>query len=228
MKCSVHLKWPFPHYLTTHLSRKKSAVLELPQKIGNEKASQHEAHGQQGCVGVRWFNCVNNNCCVSGCVVINYRLLHSRVPGVFYRWIHVVVVHNQRMILEYLQNRGWRVKNIRTSPQRYLLMTKWMFYPPQLGECFIDEDKGDKDGEDFLCEAGDEAHQEAAFKSHDGYHNNDQPHSDPHPAHNVLDLLRLAELNEGNKQAARWDLQTLKKTGLRAESTYSIEGLLKH
>lgn len=32
---------------------------------------------------------------------------------------------------------------------------KWMkmFYPPQLGKSFIDEDEGDEDGEDFLGKA---------------------------------------------------------------------------
>lgn len=103
-----------------------------------------------------------------------------------------------------------------------------MFYPPQLGKCFIDEDKGDKDGEDFLGESGDEAHQEAALKSHDDHHNDDQPHSDPHSPHYVLDFLRLAELKEGNKWAAPWDQQTLQEIRLCTESAHSIERLLKH
>lgn len=85
---------------------------------------------------------------------------------------------------------------------------KWMFYPPQLGKCFIDEDKGDEDGEDFLGEAGDVAHQEAALKSHDDHHYDDKPHSHPHSPHNVLDALRLAELNGGNKRTAHWHHQT--------------------
>lgn len=88
------------------------------------------------------------------------------------------------------------------SPQGCLLMMKCIFYPPQLGKCFIDEDKGDKDGEDLLGEAGDEAHQEAALKSHNDHHNDDQPHSDPHSPHNVFDFLRLGELNVGNKRDA--------------------------
>lgn len=120
------------------------------------------------------------------------------------------------------------MRKIIISPQECLLMMKWMFYPPQLGKCFIDEDKGDKDGEDLLGESGDEAHQEAALKSHDDHHNDDQPHSDPHSPHNVLDFLRLAELKEGNKQAAPWDQQTLQETRMCIESTHSIERLLKH
>ena len=71
-------------------------------------------------------------------------------------------------------------------------------YPPQLGKSFIDEDDGDEDGEDFLGEAWDEAHQEAALKGHNDHHNDDQPRSNPHPPDNILNALRLAELNKGN------------------------------
>lgn len=215
--------------MITRLSREKSSVLELPQEVGNKKASQHEAHGQQGCVRISRFNRVDNNCCVSSCVVINDCLFHSRVPRVFYRWIHVVVVQNQRMIIKYLQRSWLKVrKKIIISPQWCLLIMKWVFYPPQLGKCFIDEDKGDKNGENFLGESGDEAHQEAAFKSHDDHHNDDQPHSDPHSPHNVLNSLRLAELSEGNKEAAHWDQLTLQKTRFCTESTHGIKRLLKH
>lgn len=73
------------------------------------------------------------------------------------------------------------------------------FYPPELGKGFIDEDEGDEDGEDFLGEAGYETHQEASLKCHDDHHNDDQPHSHPHSAHNILNVLGFAELKEGNK-----------------------------
>lgn len=76
---------------------------------------------------------------------------------------------------------------------------RW-FYPPELGKGFIDEDEGDEDGEDFLGEARDETHQEAALEGHDDQHDEDQPHSNPHSPHNVLNALRLAELNKGNRR----------------------------
>lgn len=37
----------------SHLSRKKSAILKLPQKVSDEEAAKHEAHREQGSVGVR-------------------------------------------------------------------------------------------------------------------------------------------------------------------------------
>lgn len=69
-------------------------------------------------------------------------------------------------------------------------------YPAQLGEGLVDEDEGDEDGEDLLREARDEPDQEAALRC-DYQHNDDhQPHANPHPAHNVLNALGLAELWE--------------------------------
>lgn len=73
-------------------------------------------------------------------------------------------------------------------------------YPPQLGKRLIDEDDGDEDGEDLLGEARDEAHQEAALKGHNGHHDDDQPHSDPHPSNNVLNVLRLTELRKAHQR----------------------------
>ena len=72
-----------------------------------------------------------------------------------------------------------------------------MFYPPQFGKGFINEDDGDEDGKDLLGEAGDEAHHEAALTGHNDHHNDDQPHSNPHSPNNVLNVLRLAELKGG-------------------------------
>lgn len=127
------------------------------------------------------------------------------------------------MILEYLQRRWVGVRDVITSKQRSSSM---MFYPPQLGKRFIDEDKGDEDGEDFLGEAGDEAHQEAALKSHNDHHNDDQPHSHPHSPHNVLDALRLAELNGGEQEFS--SLASADVIEKDSESAHSIERLLKH
>lgn len=64
----------------------------------------------------------------------------------------------------------------------------------ELSEGLIDEDERDEDGEDFLSEAGDESDQEAAFHGHDDDHDHHQPHPHPDTAHNVFDVVRLAEL----------------------------------
>lgn len=89
--------------LKTHLSWKKCPVLKLAQEIGNKEASKHEAHGQQGRVGVRGLDSVDDNSYVASRVVIDDRLLHFRMPGIFQSGIQMVVIQNQRMRLEGLQ-----------------------------------------------------------------------------------------------------------------------------
>lgn len=76
----------------------------------------------------------------------------------------------------------------------------WMktVYPNELGKRFVDEDEGDEDGEDFLSKAWDETHQEAALAGNNDHHNDDEPQSNPHSRNYILNLLGLAELNEGN------------------------------
>lgn len=71
----------------------------------------------------------------------------------------------------------------------------------ELVEGLVDEDERDEDGEYFLSEAGDVSDQEAAFYSHDDHHYHYQPHPHPGTAHNVLNILGLAELvwNKGSK-----------------------------
>lgn len=90
-------------------------------------------------------------------------------------------------------------KEMYSIPFGQMKCVTWMkmVYPSQLGKCFIDEDEGYEDGEDFLGEAGDETHQEAALKGHNDHHDDDQPQANPHSPHNVLNVLRLAELKEG-------------------------------
>lgn len=70
-----------------------------------------------------------------------------------------------------------------------------MVYPAELGKCFVDEDEGDENGEDFLGEARDEANQEAPLTRYNQHHNDNQPHSHPYSTHDVLEALRLAELS---------------------------------
>lgn len=47
-----------------------------------------------------------------------------------------------------------------------------------------------------MGEAGDEAHQEAALHCHDQHNDDNEPHANPHPTYDVLDILRLTELRE--------------------------------
>lgn len=67
-------------------------------------------------------------------------------------------------------------------------------YPAQLDEGLADEDEGDEEGEDFLGEAGDEAHQKAAFEGHRDDHDDDEPEADPDAARQVLHAVCFAEL----------------------------------
>lgn len=72
-----------------------------------------------------------------------------------------------------------------------------VWYLAELAEGLVDEDEGDEDGEDLLREAGDEFDQEAALHGHDNHHDDHQPQAYPDTAHNVLNLLGLAELDNG-------------------------------
>lgn len=68
----------------SHLSREKGPILELAQEEGNKETAQHEAHGEQGSVGVRLFDSGFDNSRVTGGVVIEVLLDHHWVPGIFY------------------------------------------------------------------------------------------------------------------------------------------------
>lgn len=70
----------------------------------------------------------------------------------------------------------------------------------QLGECLIDEDEGDEEGEDLLGVAGDEADQEAALEGHHQHHEQDEPKADPHATHEVLQVITVAELQDGQRE----------------------------
>lgn len=71
-----------------------------------------------------------------------------------------------------------------------------MSYTAEFGEGLVNEDEGDKDGEDLLGEAGDEAHQEAALYRYHQHDDDNEPHPDPHSTYDVLDVPRLTELAE--------------------------------
>lgn len=72
-------------------------------------------------------------------------------------------------------------------------------------EGLVDEDERDEDGEDFLGEAGDVAHQEAAFHRHDDHHNHDEPHAHPDATHNVLKPPGFAKLKKHGMDKASTD-----------------------
>lgn len=61
----------------TNLPGKKSAVLELSQEVSDEEAAQHEAHGEQCCVGVGGVDGVDDYRSVAGGVVVHDGLFHS-------------------------------------------------------------------------------------------------------------------------------------------------------
>lgn len=78
--------------------------------------------------------------------------------------------------------------------RKWCLKMMWWGNLDELIESLVDEAERDEDGEDFLSKAGDEFDQEAAFHSHDDDHDQYEPHAYPDTAHNVLNVLGLAEL----------------------------------
>lgn len=71
----ISLKLP-TDFMLTHLSWKKCSIFKLPQEESNEEAAKHEAHGEQGCVRVRWFHIVDNNGYVASDIVVNEAFFH--------------------------------------------------------------------------------------------------------------------------------------------------------
>lgn len=67
-------------------------------------------------------------------------------------------------------------------------------YLDELGKGLIDEDQGDEESKNLLCEWRDVAYKEAALCSHNYQDNKDEPESDPHPAGQVLIVVGLTEL----------------------------------
>lgn len=91
------------NFTLTHLSWKKCPVFELPQEESNEEAAKHEAHGEQGCVRVRWFHTVDNNSYVASSIVVDEGFFHLWVPGIFNRCVQVIVIEHQWMGLKGLK-----------------------------------------------------------------------------------------------------------------------------
>lgn len=72
-------------------------------------------------------------------------------------------------------------------------------YPAEFSKGLVDEDEGDEDGEDLLSETGNESDQEASFQCNNHHHDDHQPRTNPHSAYDVLNALRLTELQPGGK-----------------------------
>lgn len=67
-------------------------------------------------------------------------------------------------------------------------------YLEQLVEGLIDEDEGNKDGENFLRKTWDKADKEASFEGHGGHHDDNKPNANPHAGHQVFQTICRAEL----------------------------------
>lgn len=76
-------------------------------------------------------------------------------------------------------------------------------YLVKLVKSFIDENDGDEDGEDLLGKTRDEADEETSLCCYHNQHNDDQPHSNPYTTHNVVELIRMRELTDGQTQTGQ-------------------------
>lgn len=78
---------------------KEVTILELTEEVCDEETAKHQAHGQQGGVGVRPLNLELVNSDVSICVVLDV-LCDDRVEGVVQRGVQMFVVQDQRVGFE--------------------------------------------------------------------------------------------------------------------------------
>lgn len=72
-------------------------------------------------------------------------------------------------------------------------------YPAEFCKGLVDEDEGDEDGEDLLSKTGNEADQKASFQGNNHHNDDHQPRANPHSAYDVLNALRLTELQPEGK-----------------------------
>lgn len=83
---------------------------------------------------------------------------------------------------------------------RNLLVVDLCPHLDQFGEGLVDENEGDKEGEDLLSETGDKANQDASLEGHSEENDEHQPETDPHPACQVLDLIVFTKLHRNTHQ----------------------------
>lgn len=67
-------------------------------------------------------------------------------------------------------------------------------YLDELGKGLIDENQGDEEGKNLLCERRDVADEETALGRHNHQDNEDEPETDPNPTGQVLVVVGLTEL----------------------------------
>lgn len=76
-----------------------------------------------------------------------------------------------------------------------------------------------------MSEAGDVSDEEASFRRHDDHHNQYEPHAHPGPAHDVLNVLRVAELKR--KRMFRINVELFQETFRFTVCTYGSKGFLE-
>lgn len=100
--------------------------LELTEKVSNEEAAKHQAHGQQGSVGVRPLDLQLLNGYVA--VWMDLDVLHDdRVKGVVQRVVEMFVVEDQRVGSEYLKKVTRHIRcTMNTNQHKVRGNMKWM------------------------------------------------------------------------------------------------------
>lgn len=78
------------------------AVLEVAEEVCDEEAPKHQAHGQQGSVGVGPFKLQLLNGYIAVWMFLD-KLPDDWVEGVIHRAVQMLIVQNQRMCLEDLR-----------------------------------------------------------------------------------------------------------------------------
>lgn len=68
-------------------------------------------------------------------------------------------------------------------------------YLDQFGKGLVDENEGNEEGEDLLCEAGNKANQYASLEGHSEDDDEQQPEADPHPTRQVFNSIDFTKLH---------------------------------
>lgn len=102
------------------------AILEMAEEVCNEEATKHQAHGQQGSVGVGPFNLQLVNGYIAIWMVLDM-LLDDRVEGVLRRVVQMFIVQNQRVGFEDLRGevKGSKVRQKKKKKMRQLATGIW-------------------------------------------------------------------------------------------------------
>lgn len=85
------------------------AILKLTEEVCNEEAAKHQAHREQGSVGVCPFHFNTLNCYISIWMNLN-TLRHDWVERIVQCIIQIFIVQDQRMGFEDLKKRRNRIE----------------------------------------------------------------------------------------------------------------------